>query len=90
MYKSNSSCSQINELINEANDILFSSVNDSNINNNFNNNNNNAQLHKYKLSKVKAILENTSYILNPFMEKVELNLENGTALEYLDCSFFLF
>ena len=83
----NSSCSQINELINEANDILFSSVNDSTINNNFNNTNNNARLHKYKLSEVKAILENSSYILNPFMEKVELNLENGTALDYLDCSF---
>jgi predicted membrane protein len=86
----NSSCSQINELINEVNHILFSydfPVNDSTINNNVNKTNNNDQLHKYKLTEVKLMLENYSYILNPFMEKIELNLENGTALDYLDCSF---
>jgi hypothetical protein len=77
-------------LINEANGVLFShdfSVNNSTINNNFNKTDNNAQFHKYRLTEVKAILENSSYILNPFMEKMELNLENGTALDYLDCSF---
>jgi hypothetical protein len=86
----NSSCSSINELINEANDVLFShdfSVKDSTINNNFNKTDNNTQFHKYRLTEVKTILENSSYILNPFMEKMELNLENGTALDYLDCSF---
>jgi hypothetical protein len=86
----NSSCSQINELINEVNHILFSydfPVNNSTINNNVNKTNNNDQLHKYKLTEAKLILENYSYILNPFMEKIELNLENGTALDYLDCSF---
>jgi len=86
----NSSCPHINELANEANDILFSydfSTNDSTINNKFKKNDNNTVSNNNKLMEVKGILENYSYILDPALEKIELNLENGTALEYLDCSF---
>ena len=51
---------------------------------------NNTESPKNKLTEAKAILENYSYILNPVnpvIENIDLNLENGTALEYLDCSF---
>ena len=86
----NSSCSQVIEFANEVNNILFSydfTVNDSTINSKFNKNNNNTESYKYKFKEAKSILENYSYILEPVMEKIELDLENGTALEYLDCSF---